>query len=116
LNFSFSRADRILKRAEFLRLSGSGKKLHSRYLIGNYCEGTSDRTRLGITVTKKVGNAVVRNRLKRLTREYFRLNRPSIAGCRDINIIVKKQAVTLSSDQFFSAIRDIFDRINNDGH
>jgi len=94
----------------------SGKKLHTRYFITNFCAGRFERTRFGVTVTRKVGNAVERNRIKRLSREYFRLNKHKITGNWDINIIVKKQAAYLSSDRFFSSLQDIIDRINSDNH
>ncbi|GBC63804.1 ribonuclease P protein component [Desulfonema ishimotonii] len=116
MDYSFPKADRILRRSEFLRLSRSGKKLHSRYFIANILPGKSDRTRLGITVTKKVGNAVTRNRLKRLSREFFRLNRQNITGNRDISIIVKKQAAALSTDHFFEHLENIFGKISGGGY
>ena len=110
-NFSFTKADRILKRSEFLRLSKSGKKIHNRDFLALICPGSTERTRLGITVTKKVGCAAARNRIKRVTREYFRLNRQYIKGKWDINIIAKKQAANLSTRQAFSSLKNIFDRI-----
>jgi len=45
---------------------------------------TVGRCRLGITVTRKVGTAVRRNRIKRLIREFFRHNRPSLASNLDV--------------------------------
>jgi ribonuclease P protein component len=80
------------------------------------CRGSCGRTRLGITVTKKVGNAVVRNRIKRLCREFFRLNKHKITGHWDINIIAKKQAADLSAKDVFSSLKHIFDRIPNGRH
>lgn len=109
--FSFTKADRLLKRSEFLRLSETGKRLYNRHFIIVYTPGRGERTRLGITVTKKVGRAVIRNRLKRLCREYFRLNRHRLTGKWDINIITKKEAAKLSSKAFFSSLQKIFDRI-----
>jgi len=114
--YSYTKADRILKRSEFLRLSRSGKRLHNRYFIANICGSVFERTRFGITVTKKVGNAVVRNRMKRLAREYFRMNKHNITGHWDIIIIVKKQASDLSSDLFFVYLKNIFARIDGGSH
>jgi len=110
--FSFTKADRILKRSEFLRLSKFGRKLQNRCFIALFTQGRYERTRLGITVTKKVGHAATRNRIKRLSREYFRLNRHKITGNWDINIIVKKGAAHLTGEAFFSFLENIFDRIS----
>ena len=111
-SFTFTKADRILTRSEFIHISRFGKKLHNRHFIATFCPGRLKKTRLGITVTKKVGNAVARNRIKRFTREYYRLNRHKITGDWDINIIAKKEAVDLSSDQAFSSLQGLFEGIS----
>jgi ribonuclease P protein component len=51
--------------------------------------------RLGITVSRKVGNAVVRNRLKRILKEYFRNNKENFKN-QDYSIIAKRGAAFLS--------------------
>jgi ribonuclease P protein component len=112
LRFYFTKADRILKRSEFLKLTILGKKSQNSHFIAIFSPNRFQRTRLGVTVTRKVGNAPKRNRIKRLSREYFRLNRHMITGHWDINIIAKKQAADLSSEQAFLSLKDILNNIS----
>ncbi len=49
----------------------------------------NEPSRLGITASRKVGNAPVRNRVRRLVREFFRRNRVAISPPRDILVIAK---------------------------
>ncbi|MDO9566246.1 MAG: ribonuclease P protein component [Candidatus Desulfaltia sp.] len=107
----FTKADRLLKRPDFLSLTAKGRRCKNNNFIAVFALDKTERTRLGITVSKKVGNAVVRNRIKRFTREYFRLNRHKNTGKVDINIIAKKEAVNLSSAQAFLSLQNIFDQI-----
>jgi len=111
LRQAYTKADRILKRSEFLRLAKYGRKIQSRYFIAIFDTSPFERARLGVTVSRKVGRAVTRSRLKRYLREYFRLNRHDIKGNLDINIIAKKAASGLSSDQTFSSLKSIFNSI-----
>jgi ribonuclease P protein component len=113
LKYTFTKADRILKRNEFIELSKTGRKIHHKYFFAVYAPGRHGRSRLGITVTKKVGGAVKRNRIKRLVREYFRLNRHALSGEWDINIIAKNQAAGLSSEKVFESLENIFERISS---
>jgi len=92
-------------------LQQTGIKIQNHHFIASYGPGRFNRTRLGITVTKKVGNAAVRNRIKRMSREFFRLNRHKLKGCWDIVIIAKKEAVDLTSGEAFSSLQNVFDRI-----
>lgn len=70
---SFGRDRRIRKRADFLRVQSSGHRASTPHFVLLVAAGASTGpSRLGIVVTKKVGNAVARNRVKRVCRECFR--------------------------------------------
>lgn len=111
MRFSLKKADKILKRSEFLKLSKFGKKTQNRHFIVIYLPGKLQRTRLGVTVTKNVGSAATRNRIKRFSREYFRLNRHMITGDWDISIIAKKKAAELTSKEAFLSLKNLFNDI-----
>ena len=109
--FSFKKKDKILKRREFLQLQKCGKKIQDRNFIIIYSEGRFEKNRIGITVSKKLGNAVKRNKIKRLIREHFRMNRDKIAEFMDINVIAKKKAGEISADMVFKSLNAIFKKI-----
>jgi len=117
LRFSFTKADRILKRGEYLALSKSGKKVQSTEFIAYFLPARHSHSRLGVTVTKKVGQAVERNRIKRIVREFFRINRHCLSGRWDINIIAKRQSAGIRSEKAYRSLQKIFELISrHDGH
>ncbi len=73
--YPLKKCHKILKREEYLNIGAEGKKIRSNHFIVLYKEKGVGTCRAGITASKKVGNAVYRNRVKRLIREFFRLNR-----------------------------------------
>ena len=84
---------RLRRRADFVAVQTEGRKLHGRHVLA-IARNRSDPKlvgRLGITVTKKVGNAVVRNRIKRRIREWMRLNGWVPVGW-DLVIVAKESA------------------------
>lgn len=113
LRFFLTKADRILKRHEFIALSKSGRRIQNEHFIAIFAAAQHSRSRLGITVTKKVGKAVKRNRIKRFVREFFRLNRQRYSGKWDINIIAKRQIEDISAEKAYRSLQDIFNRISN---
>ncbi len=68
----FPKGQRLRKRREFLRLQRHGARIYGRRLIFHFRPTRSPCSRIGITVSRKVGNAVVRNQVKRWIREVWR--------------------------------------------
>ena len=94
---------RLAKRREFLRVYEAGRKHFSRFAVLFSAGNGLSHSRLGITATKKVGSAVVRNRLKRWTREVYRRARDPLgidARALDIVINVKGNAAETSFEEF----------------
>jgi ribonuclease P protein component len=67
---------RLRERVDYLAVQANGEKLHGRHVLGIARRRSEPQLsgRLGLTVTRKVGNAVVRTRIKRLLREWLRRN------------------------------------------
>ena len=95
---------RLRKRPEFIHLSRSGQKQHTTHFLIITRETDRSQARLGITVSSKVGNAVVRNHVKRLLRECFRQWSHRIVPPKDVLIIAKQGAARLSLLQVASEI------------
>lgn len=85
-----------LRRVDFLRATRQGRRFSTEFfLLFLFDRKDSGPARLGITVTRKVGNAVRRNRIKRLVREWYRHmqacpdTRAAVSGC-DLVVIAKR--------------------------
>jgi len=94
--YSFEKKWKVRKRQHYQAIYQEGRRLHSRNFVIVLRENSEGTVRFGITVGKKVGNAVKRNRIKRLLREYFRLNRDAFRGSTDIVIIARKDISSLN--------------------
>lgn len=95
--FAFPPQQRLKRPADFRAVLDGGAKRHSRGFVLFRAANRSDRARLGVSVSRKVGGAVVRNRVKRLMRESFRLHWLAwgLAGA-DLVVIAKHGAGELS--------------------
>jgi ribonuclease P protein component len=82
-----------------LRLSRSGYKIHSENFVVISKPNDHAESRVGITVNGKVGNSVIRNRIKRQVREFFRRRRATLPDGVDFLVIARKSAVDLPSSE-----------------
>lgn len=87
----FPKDKRLRKRSDFIRVYREGKKFSGPYFTLYLLPVPARAGRLGLTVSKKVGNAAKRNRIKRVLREYFRCHQQHFEHL-DVVIQVKPQA------------------------
>jgi len=99
----FTKACRVRRRAEFQRVFDASRRAKGRYLTVLVAENDSGVSRLGIVASRKLGDAVRRNRAKRLIREVFRRSDPLPSGKGlDVVIIPRRELfdATYSSLEF----------------
>jgi ribonuclease P protein component len=85
--FRFQRHEHLRRTEEFQRVYDRRRSASDRWLIVYGCENGLPHLRLGLSVSRKVGPAVVRNRLRRLYREAFRLTRHEMPAGMDLVLI-----------------------------
>ena len=86
----FPRSRRLKQEGEFARARAQGRRLICGCLIANVLPRPGLPTaRLGVVTGKKVGNAVARNRARRLMRESFRLHQHELAGPVDLVLVAR---------------------------
>lgn len=86
-------AESLKKNKDFQNVYKNGTSYANRYLVMYMLRNQVSRNRLGISVSKKVGNSVVRHRLTRLIRESYRLNEEQfLRDGFDIVVIVRNSA------------------------
>lgn len=86
--FSFPKSSRLISNKQFKAVMSGGLRASDGPVILYICENQSGHSRLGISVAKASGNAAVRNRLKRLVRESFRLNQHQIPSGFDYLLMI----------------------------
>lgn len=91
-----SRVERITKRRDFQDIQRNGRRRQSALAVVIARQGNQSWTRIGLTVSRKVGPAVVRNRVKRRLREIFRRNKANFPAHHDIVIIARQAAAEAS--------------------
>ncbi len=88
--YKFKRSSRLKNNRNFQIVYQNGKSYVNKWAVLYVLKQTASPRRIGFAVGKKLGNAVVRNRVKRLMREVFRLNQHKIVEGIDILFVARK--------------------------
>ena len=112
LFFGFPRRFRLRRSAEYRDHKRDSRRFRARHFLVTWREGRTAESRLGLTVSRKVGPAHERNRVKRLLREWYRLNRRRLGGSWDLVIIARRGAQDLVLCQVEEQLNELFAYLN----
>ncbi len=97
-------SDSLKKNKEFQIVYQNGKSIANKYLVMYVLENETKENRIGISVSKKVGNSVIRHRITRLIRESYRLHEEVFNSGLDIVVIARNTAKGRSYQEIESAL------------
>jgi ribonuclease P protein component len=100
-------SESLKKNYDFQRVYKNGTSYANRLFVMYVLDNHLSRNRIGISVSKKVGNSVIRHHIARLVRESYRLQEDIFSSGLDIVVIARAGAKTASQKQVASALRHL---------
>ena len=97
-------SESLKKNNDFQNVYRNGKSYANRFLVMYVLKNNTEKNRIGISVSKKVGNSVIRHHITRLIRESYRLHEDVFDGGLDIVVIARKTAHDASYHEVESAL------------
>ena len=97
-------SESLKRNCDFQNVYRNGKSYANKYLVMYVMENNSERNRLGISVSKKVGNSIIRHRITRLIRESYRLQENIFNSGLDIVVVARANAASASFREIESAL------------
>lgn len=107
---SYPKSARLRKRADFVRLTCSPDKFATKGFLVVWLLNDVKQARLGVTVSKKVGCSVTRNRVKRYIREVFRNYRHCLLPA-DYNVIARRESASMDFSTVLRELEKVFKHI-----
>ncbi|MBI5846861.1 MAG: ribonuclease P protein component [Nitrospirae bacterium] len=104
----------LTRRGEFKHVFEQGRKFPSRHLILYVHPNGLQQSRLGFVVSRKVGNAVTRNRVKRRLREIFRKLLAESVLCCDIVVVARSMAAEAEFLDLDRSVRRVFSGLKHE--
>ena len=97
-------SESLKKNSEFQNVYANGKSYANKYLVMYVLKNDLNRNRIGISVSKKVGNSVIRHHITRLIRESYRLQEDVFNSSLDIVVIARSNAREVGYKEIESAL------------
>jgi len=113
--FGLPRTARLRTPGDFRRVYGRGSRAHGKLLVAVGLPRREPGHRLGVAVSKEHGHAVRRNKLKRILREAFRLERPELPGAFDIILIPRPREGHLLLEEVRDELRRLVAQLASGG-
>ncbi|HPO14585.1 MAG TPA: ribonuclease P protein component [Candidatus Hydrogenedentes bacterium] len=108
--YKFPRAARLTRKSEYEIVLKNGERVSGRAFVCYWIRREAQGCKLGMTVSRKVGNAVVRNRIKRHIREFFRTHHASFCCPVDLAVIARASSAGLSGRECGAELHTLLQR------
>lgn len=108
--YSLRKSEHLRKNSDFKKVYAKGRSCADHFLVLLVLLNDLGRNRIGLSVSAKVGKAVKRNRIKRLLREVYRLNKDKLIQGLDLIFVARKDAVKLDFPKMERSILKLYKR------
>ena len=109
--YGLGRDARITKKRDYLRIYERGQKFDKEWMTIFVLPREDDRVRVGLTVSRRIGGAATRNRVKRLLREAIRRNRERVGFGADVVVVARPGIDELTYHQVETSVIGYFEEL-----
>ncbi|MCK8824528.1 ribonuclease P protein component [Fuchsiella alkaliacetigena] len=109
-NKTFPKSERLTKNHQFKRVYEQGNSIANEFVVLYFLKNGGNKRRIGFSISKKIGKAVIRNRIKRIFKEIYRKNKNDLVSGIDLIIIARKGIAGASYKEIKAAVFNLFIR------